>query len=114
MGVVFLVSLMEIPLEGFEINAGMSWMERYKAVLDCYSKRVSHRGPKRIRVWYRGFVVKPKVKLISAITLKSCMRKGCPFILCHVRDTRIEKAEANVIPVVGDCHRRKILISAFN
>ena len=102
MGINFPISLMEFPLDGFEVIVGMSWLEKYKAVLDCYNKKVSLRGPKGIRVSYKGFVVKPKVKLISAITLKSCMRKGCPFILCNLRDTRVEPPKANDIPVVGE------------
>ncbi|XP_074314651.1 uncharacterized protein LOC141649878 [Silene latifolia] len=36
------------------------------------------------------------------MTLKSCLRKECPLILCQVRDRRVEPQTAADIPVVGE------------
>ncbi|XP_074288633.1 uncharacterized protein LOC141613787 [Silene latifolia] len=75
-------------------------LSRNRAFIDCYQKKVSLKGPKGVRVSYRGFVVKPKVRLISTVTLKSCLRKGGELILCHVWDTREAVKGPGEIPVV--------------
>ncbi|XP_074301154.1 uncharacterized protein LOC141632507 [Silene latifolia] len=36
------------------------------------------------------------------MTLKSCLRKTCPLILCYVRDTQVEEPSAIEIPVVSE------------
>ncbi|XP_074300755.1 uncharacterized protein LOC141632071 [Silene latifolia] len=79
------VDFLEFPMDGFEKIVRMDWL-----------------GPKRATVSYRGFVVKPKVKVIATVTLKSYIRKGCPMILCHVRDTSMVEPTAAEIPVVGE------------
>ncbi|XP_074293257.1 uncharacterized protein LOC141620231 [Silene latifolia] len=99
--VLFPMDLIEVPLGGFEIILGMDWLSRNRVFIDGYQKKVSLKGPKGVRVSYRGFVVKPKVRLISTVTLKSCLRKG-GLILCHVRDTRETVKGADEIPVVSE------------
>ncbi|XP_074291547.1 uncharacterized protein LOC141618347 [Silene latifolia] len=99
---IFLTNLIEFPLGGFEVILGMDWLEKYKAFIDCHQKKVTLSGPEGIKVPYKGFVVKPKIKLISTVTLKSCLRKGSELILCHVRDTWEEVLGAASIPIVQD------------
>ncbi|XP_074296844.1 uncharacterized protein LOC141627498 [Silene latifolia] len=98
----FPVNLFEFPLDGFKVIVRMNWLGKYKETIDCHQKKVSLRGPKGIRVSYQGFIVRPKVKIIAAVTLKSYLRKGCLMILCHERDTRMEEPSATEIPVVGE------------
>ncbi|XP_074321484.1 uncharacterized protein LOC141658338 [Silene latifolia] len=95
------VNLLELSMDGFEVIVGMDWLGKYEAKIDCRQK-VSLKGPKGVRVSYRGFIVKPKVKMIASLTLKSCLRKGYPMILCHVRDTWMEEPSAAKIPVVSE------------
>ncbi|XP_074283159.1 uncharacterized protein LOC141607704 [Silene latifolia] len=99
---IFLTNLIEFPLGGFEIILGMDWLSKYKAFIDCHQKKVTLSGPKGIIVSYKGFVVKPKIKLISTVTLKSCLRKRGGFIVCRVRDTREVIPGTASIPVVQD------------
>ncbi|XP_074293333.1 uncharacterized protein LOC141620329 [Silene latifolia] len=99
---IFLTNLIEFPLGGFEVILGMDWLGKYKAFIDCHQKKVTLSGPEGIEVSYKGFVVKPKIKLISTVTLKSCLRKGGQLILCHVRDTRGEVPGAASIPIMQD------------
>ncbi|XP_074277888.1 uncharacterized protein LOC141601500 [Silene latifolia] len=80
----------------------MDWLGMYEAKIDFRQKRVCLKGPKEFKVSYRRFVVKPKMKLIAVMTLKSCLRKKCPIILCHVRDMLVEESLACDIPVVGE------------
>ncbi|XP_074277435.1 uncharacterized protein LOC141601072 [Silene latifolia] len=98
----FLTNLFEYPLENFEVILGMDWLQKNQAKIDCHQKKVSLKGPKGARVSYRGFMIKPKVKLINVTTLKLCLGRGCPMLLCHVRDTRMEGPRASYIPIVGE------------
>ncbi|XP_074291482.1 uncharacterized protein LOC141618283 [Silene latifolia] len=100
--VVFITNLIEFVLRGFEVILGMDWLGKYKAFIDCHQKKVTLSGPEGVKVSYKGFVVKPKIKLISTITLKSCLRKGGQLILCHVRDTRKDVQRAASVPIVQD------------
>ena len=96
------VDLLELPLDEFDIIIGMDWLNRHRATIDCHQKKVSLRGPKGFRVSYRGFVVRPPVKIISSITLKSLLRKEHPFIMFHIRNTRIVLPQASEIPVIQE------------
>ncbi|XP_074305949.1 uncharacterized protein LOC141641177 [Silene latifolia] len=80
----------------------MDWMSAYRAHIDCHPKKVSIKGPEGVRVSYKGFVVKPRIKLLSTTTFNSCWRKGCPMILCHVWDTSLETLNATDIAVVSE------------
>ncbi|XP_074297657.1 uncharacterized protein LOC141628408 [Silene latifolia] len=100
--VMFFANLIDFPLGGSEIILGMDWLSAYRAHIDCYQNKVSVRGPKGVMVSYKGFLVKPKMKLISTVTLNSCLRKGCPMILCHIWDTSIETTSATDIAVVNE------------
>ena len=42
------------------------------------------------------------MKIISALTLKSYLRKGCPMYLCHIHDTSKEKQQLKDVSVVND------------
>ncbi|XP_074299041.1 uncharacterized protein LOC141630055 [Silene latifolia] len=96
------VNLLEFPIDGFEVIVRIDWLGKYEAKVDYRQKKVSLKGPKLIRVSYQKFVVKPKVKMIAAMTLKSCLRKECPMILFHVRDTRVEESSPIEISVVSE------------
>ncbi|XP_074314323.1 uncharacterized protein LOC141649532 [Silene latifolia] len=98
----FPVNLFEFPLEGFEVILRIDWLSRHKANIHCYQKKIALIGPKGTRVSYKDYLVKPKVKLVSAMTLKKCLKKGCPMLLCHVWDTSMEGTQAQDIPVVRD------------
>ncbi|XP_074292562.1 uncharacterized protein LOC141619442 [Silene latifolia] len=100
--VVFHCDLMEFPLGGFEVILGMDWLGKYKAFIDCYQNKISLRGPKGVRVTYKGYMVKPKVKFISVNTLKSSLRKGDQLILCQIWDRESETPRISDIPVVRD------------
>ncbi|XP_074313860.1 uncharacterized protein LOC141649058 [Silene latifolia] len=98
----FLVNHFEVPLEGFEVISGMDWLSKHKANIDCHQKKIALKGPKGARVSYKGYLVKPMVKLISVMILMACLRKGCHMLLCHVWDTSMERLQAQEIPVVRE------------
>ncbi|XP_074297934.1 uncharacterized protein LOC141628736 [Silene latifolia] len=98
--VIFLVDLIEFPVGSFEIILGMDWLIKQRAFLDCYQRKIFLRGPKGVRVSYKGFMIKPKLKFINVVTLKSYMIKGCQMYVCHVRDMREAEPKREEIPVV--------------
>ncbi|XP_074305111.1 uncharacterized protein LOC141640049 [Silene latifolia] len=100
--VVFHCDLIEFPLGGFEVILGMDWLGKYRAFIDCHQKKISLRGPKGVRVSYKGYLVKPKVKFISVNTLKSSLRKGDQLILCQMWDCEARTPRASEIPVVRE------------
>ncbi|XP_074301457.1 uncharacterized protein LOC141632847 [Silene latifolia] len=96
------VNLLKFPMEGFEVIVGMDWLGKYDANIDYRQKRLSLKGAKGAKVSYRGFVVKPKMKLMAVMTLNCCLRNNCPLILCHVWDTHMEEPSAADIPAVSE------------
>ena len=96
------IDLIEFPLEEFDVIVGMDWLTKYKATIDCVEKMVSLRRSKGFRVSYRDYVERPKVKLIASVTLKRLIRKGCPLILCHVRDLEMETPQPREVPIVRE------------
>ncbi|XP_074288577.1 uncharacterized protein LOC141613730 [Silene latifolia] len=98
----FPVNLFEFPLEGFEVILGMDWLSKHKANIDFHQKKIALKGPKGARVSYKGYLVKPKVELFSVMTLKTCLKKGCPMLLCHVWDTSMERPQVQELLVVRE------------
>ncbi|XP_074300250.1 uncharacterized protein LOC141631484 [Silene latifolia] len=99
---MFLADLIGFHMGGFEVIMGMDWLGMNMAHIDCYQKKVSVRGPNGMRVTYKGFIVKRKVKFINLVTWKASVRKQCQLILCHVRGKRVEEPSANEIEVVSE------------
>ncbi|MBN8115131.1 hypothetical protein, partial [Vibrio vulnificus] len=55
------VDLIEFPIDEFEVILGMDWLDKYKAKIDCHQKKVSLRGPKGVKVSFKGVVVRSRV-----------------------------------------------------
>ncbi|XP_074265495.1 uncharacterized protein LOC141587930 [Silene latifolia] len=98
----FSVNLFEFSLGGFEVILGIDWLSKNKANIYCQQKKIALKGPKGVRLLHKGYLVKPKVKLITVMTLKSCLKKGYPMLLCYVWGTSIKRPQAQDIPVVGE------------
>ncbi|XP_010667300.2 uncharacterized protein LOC104884359 [Beta vulgaris subsp. vulgaris] len=80
--------LIVFPLHDFDVSLGMDWLSKHKAKIDyCEKQKVYVVVPSGVRKFYRGY----SLKIVSALTLKSYLRKGCPMCLCHVHDTSKEE-----------------------
>ncbi|XP_057249301.1 uncharacterized protein LOC130590770 [Beta vulgaris subsp. vulgaris] len=82
----------------FDVILGMDWLEKYKAKIDCPKQEVTIESHKGVHVLYS----RRPVKIISALTLKSYLRKGCPMYLCHIHDTSKERPELIDVPIVNE------------
>lgn len=90
--------LIVFPLKDLDIILGMDWLEKYKAKIDCPKQKVTIESHKGAHVLYS----RRPVKIISALTLKSYLRKGCPMYLCHIHDTSKERPQLGDVPVVNE------------
>ncbi|XP_019102776.1 uncharacterized protein LOC109133652 [Beta vulgaris subsp. vulgaris] len=91
-------NLIVFPLKDFDVILGMDWLEKYKAKIDCPKQKVTIKSHKGVHVLYSH---RP-VKIISAFTLKSYLRLGCPVYLCHIHDTSKERTQLVDVPVVNE------------
>ncbi|XP_057247532.1 uncharacterized protein LOC130589917 [Beta vulgaris subsp. vulgaris] len=90
--------LIAFPLHDFDVILGMDWLSRHKAKIDCEKQKVSVVGPSGVHEFYRG----SSLKIISALTLKSYLRKGCPMYLCHVHDTSKEEPRVEDVRIANE------------
>ena len=98
----FLVDLVELEILEFDVILGMDWLSAHHAVLDCFNKVVTLSIPGKPVIRYQGdrSVVSPC--LISALTARKLLAKGCQGILAYVLDTKMKVPDLEEIPVVKD------------
>ena len=80
----------------------MDWLSAHHAVLDCFNKVVtlSIQGKPEIR--YQGDRIAVSPCLISALTVRKLLAKGCQGILAYVSNTKMKVPDLGEIPVVKD------------
>ena len=101
-GVDLPADLIQFDLMSFDVILGMDWLTKHRALVDCAEQKVSLRGPKGQRISYKGVVTKPRIKIVSALSILSQIRKGYPAYLCHVHDESQPAPGIDEIPVVSE------------
>ncbi|BBG95481.1 cold shock domain protein 1 [Prunus dulcis] len=94
--------LIPLDLADLDIILGMDWLEKHHASVDCFRKEVTLRSPGQPKVIFRGERRVLPTCLISAITAKKLLKKGCEGYLAHIIDTREIPLNLEDIPVVCD------------
>ncbi|VVA41697.1 PREDICTED: reverse mRNAase, partial [Prunus dulcis] len=94
--------LIPLDLVDLDIILGMDWLEKHHASVDCFRKEVTLRSPGQPKVIFRGERRVLPTCLISAITAKKLLKKGCEGYLAHIIDTREIPLNLEDIPVVCD------------
>ena len=74
----------------FNVILGMDWLSQHYATVDCQRKEVIFRIPKVEEFKFVGGKSSTPQNLISAITARKMLRKGCQGYLALVRDTTTE------------------------
>ena len=87
---ILLVDLVELEILEFDVILGMDWLSAHHAVLDCFNKVVtlSISGKPVIRYQEDRSVVSPC--LISTLTARKLLAKGCQGILAYMLDTKMK------------------------
>ena len=65
-----------LPLGYYDIIIRMDWLEKHKAVLDCYEKSLKYKDENDIVRTIQGIQKLVWVRHISTMQFKKCMRKG--------------------------------------
>jgi hypothetical protein len=63
---------------------GMDWLERHKAILNCYTKILSYKDDSGTTRTTQGIPKPVSVRQILVMQLKKCMRKGCQVYAIQV------------------------------
>ncbi|KAJ8761702.1 hypothetical protein K2173_004478 [Erythroxylum novogranatense] len=84
------------------VTVGMDTLERYNARLDCKQKTVEFELDDGRRVVFTGDKKTSPLRIVSAMTAKKMMRKGCEAFLAYVVDTRVDRGKLEDISVVRE------------
>ena len=94
--------LILIDLKGLDVILGMDWLAANYASMDCFRKEVIFRRPGLPVVVFYGELRRAPSGLISAISARCLLQKGCTGYLAHVVDTRSSKMGLEDVPIVRD------------
>ena len=94
--------LILIDLKGLDVILGMDWLASNYASMDCFSKEVIFRRPGLPVVVFYGERRRAPSGLISAISARCLLQKGCKGHLAHVVDTHSSEVRLEDVPVVRD------------
>ena len=96
------VDLVPLPLQMFDVILGMDFLTKYQALIDCYKKKVEFQMSAGNKVVFRGERGSEHYSMVSAITARRMMRKGCEAFLAYVIDTEKEGQQLDRLPVVNE------------
>ena len=94
--------LIELSFREFDVILGMDWFSRYQVVVDCRMKRVALRTPSGEEVTFIGERSNHLSNVISAVTARTMVRKGCETYLAYVIDTKKVEPSLSYILIVCD------------
>ena len=80
--------LILINLKGLDVILGMDWLATNYASMDCFRKEVIFRRPGLPVVVFYGERWRAPSGLISGISARCLLQKGCTGYLAHIVDTR--------------------------
>ena len=83
------VDLVPLPLHMFDVILGMDVLTKYQAMIDCYKKKVEFQMPTGDKIVFRGERGSEHYSMVSTLTARRMMRKGCEAFLAYLMD--IEK-----------------------
>ena len=74
----------------FDMILGMDFLTKYQALIDCYKKKVEFQMHASGKIVFRGKRGSKHYSMMSTITARRMMRKGCEAFLAYVIDTEKE------------------------
>ena len=94
--------LILIDLKGLDVILGMDWLASNYASMDCLRREVIFRRPGLPVVVFYGEWRRAPSSLISTISARCLLQKGCKGYLAHVFDTCSSEVGLEDVPVVRD------------
>ena len=99
---ILLVDLVELKILEFDVILGIDWLSTHHVVLDCFNKVVTLNILGKPVIRYQGDCSAISPYLISALTAKKLLAKGCQGILAYMLDTKMEVPDLGKISIVKD------------
>ena len=93
---------MVLDILEFDVILGMDWLSSNYAVLDCYEKTVMLILPYKTVLRYQRDRRPTLPFLISAVSAKRLINRGCQGYLAYIRDVESGALELKGIPVIVD------------
>jgi predicted aspartyl protease len=105
-----------LPLGSYDMIIGMDWLEKHKAVLDCYAKTLNYKDNFGTTRTTQGIPKPVSIRQVSMMQLKKCMRKGCQVYAIQVmnllgREDKPKLEDFVVLPEFRDMFVDEICIS---
>lgn len=101
-GVEMPVSLIVIPMQGYEVILGMDWLSQHRATLDYRRGRI-HFDRSQGEVTYQGVRQVKGLSVISAMRAERMLLKGCDAYLATISVVEVgQKVQLQDIPVVRE------------
>ncbi|XP_040361820.1 uncharacterized protein LOC121049220 [Rosa chinensis] len=101
-GVCLEADLIPFELVEFDVILGMDFLRMHHALVDCFCSTILFRSPgKPVVTFYGEREVLPSC-IISALTAKKMLSKGCQAYLAHVVNSNAEVMDLSQIPIAGD------------
>ncbi|XWS68815.1 hypothetical protein CRYUN_Cryun04dG0125100 [Craigia yunnanensis] len=104
---ILLVDLLELEILEFDVILGMDWLYTHHAILDCFCKTVTLNIPGKPVIKYQGDRDAVSPYLISTLTTRKLLAKGCQEILAYVRDIEMK------VPDLGEISIERIFLMFF-
>ncbi|OMP06578.1 reverse transcriptase [Corchorus capsularis] len=99
---ILYANLIPLELKDFDAILGMDWLEKHYANVDCHTKVVQFRRPRKRMVQFVGERRVLPSCVISAIETRKLLSKGCPAYLAHIIDTTTPTPIIEHIPIVNE------------
>ena len=93
---------MPLKIHDFDVILGMNWLSCHHASVDCYKKLVEFDLPGGSKISFQGEYRFFFSNVISSITAKRLLRKGCQAYLAHMIDTKLEGPKLEGIFIVSE------------
>jgi len=92
------VNLLPLELHDFDVILGMDWLGGYRAQIDYFAKTVTLQEPDGRRVIFRRNRNVILNCIISVMTSKKMIKKGCETYLAHVLETKRKIFNYRILP----------------
>ncbi|XP_039131810.1 uncharacterized protein LOC120268486 [Dioscorea cayenensis subsp. rotundata] len=101
-GIDFKADLIPLEMRDFDAILGMDWLNRHKAVIDCFRKEVTLQISHGPSIVFEGERKVLSRCVISSVQARKLVRKGCEIYLAHIVDTRIIGPNLKDVPIIQD------------
>lgn len=92
---LYLLRMME-----FDVILGMDWLSCHNAQIDCLDKTVQFCVSGEAELCFQGSKPLSQPKMVSALSARRMLRKGCLGYLAYVVDIQREDQSITDIPIV--------------